>query len=65
VVQRPPYKTRYTETYTVENLKEPQTHEHLGNFPEHKINDLYSKIKNQQMGPHKIAKLLEGKGHHQ
>jgi hypothetical protein len=30
----------------------------VGNFPEQKTNDLCSKIKNQQMGPHKIAKLL-------
>jgi hypothetical protein len=33
-------------------------HGHRGKIPEQNTNDLYCKIKNQQMGPHKIAKLL-------
>jgi hypothetical protein len=34
------------------------THGHRGKFPEQNTNGLCSKVKNQQMGPHKIAKLL-------
>ena len=35
----------------------PQAHGQRGNFPEQNIKSLCSKIKNWQMGPHKIAKL--------
>jgi hypothetical protein len=38
--------------------EEPQTQGHRGKIPEQNTNGLCSKIKNQQMGPHKIAKLL-------
>jgi hypothetical protein len=40
--------------------------EHLGTgekIPEQNSNGLHCKIRNRQMGPHKIAKLLYGKGH--
>ena len=32
-------------------------------IPKQNRNGLYCKIKNRQTGPHKIAKLLLGKGH--
>jgi hypothetical protein len=38
--------------------EKPQKHGHRGIFPEQNTNALCSKIKNRQMGPHKIAKLL-------
>jgi hypothetical protein len=38
--------------------KEPQTHWKRGNFPAQNTNGLCPKIKNLQMGPHKIEKLL-------
>jgi hypothetical protein len=38
-------------------------HMDMGKFPELNTNGLHSKITNQQMGPHKIAKLLKDKGH--
>jgi hypothetical protein len=38
--------------------EEPQTYGHRGKIPEQNTNVLCCKIKNQQMGPHKIAKLL-------
>jgi hypothetical protein len=40
--------------------------EHMGTrgtFPEQNTNGLCSKMKNWQMEPHKIAKLLKGEGH--
>jgi hypothetical protein len=43
---------------TEESGEMPQTYGHRGNFPEQNTNSLCSKIKNQQMGPHKIAKQL-------
>jgi hypothetical protein len=58
VDQGPPHKARYTETYRKETGKMFGTHGHRGNFPEQNTNGLCSKIKNQQMGPHKIAKIL-------
>ena len=56
--QGPPHKTRYTETYRGEIGEKPQTYGHKGKIPEQNTNGLCSKNKNQQMGPHKIAKLL-------
>ena len=56
--QGPPHKTRYTESNNRENGEEPQAHGHRGKFPEQNTNGLYSKINNQQIGPHKITKLL-------
>jgi hypothetical protein len=42
-----------------ENVGEtPRRHGHRRNFPKQKRNGLCSKIKNRQMGTHKIAKLL-------
>ena len=57
--QGPPHKTRYTETCRGQNGEKPkQTYGHRGKIPEQNTNGLCVKIKNQQMGPHKIAKLL-------
>jgi hypothetical protein len=56
--QKPPHKTRDTKTYKGESGEEPQIYGHRGNIPELNNNVLCYKIKNQQMGPHKIAKLL-------
>ena len=47
VDQRPPPKTRDTETYRGESEEEPQTHGHRAKFPEQNTNDLCCKIKNQ------------------
>jgi hypothetical protein len=41
-----------------ESGKEPQTLWHRGKYPEQNMNDFCSKIKNCQMGPHKIVKFL-------
>jgi hypothetical protein len=38
--------------------EEPQRYGHRGKIPEQNTNGLCCKIKNRQMGPHKIAKLL-------
>jgi hypothetical protein len=38
--------------------EEPQTHGHRGKIPEQNTNCLCSKIKNKQIEPYKIAKLL-------
>ena len=38
--------------------EESQTHGHREKVSEHNTNGLFSKIKNRQMGSHKIAKLL-------
>jgi hypothetical protein len=56
VDQGPPHNTRYTETNRKESGEEPRTHKHRGTFPEQNTNGLCCKTKNQQMGPHKIAK---------
>ena len=61
--QGPPHKTRYTESNRSESREKYQTHGHRGKVPEDNTNGLYSKIKNQQMGPHKIAKVLQNKGY--
>jgi hypothetical protein len=59
VDQEPPRKTRYTKTDRRESEQEPRTtHGHRGKVLEQNTNGLCSKIKNRQMGPHKIAKLL-------
>jgi len=58
VDQGPPHTTRYTETNRRESGEEPPTHGQKGKFPEESANGLFSKIKNQQIGPHKTAKLL-------
>jgi hypothetical protein len=57
-LEGPPYITGYTETNRRESGEEPRTHGHTGKFPEQKTNGSYSKIKNRQMEPHIIAKLL-------
>jgi len=44
---------------TLKLVEEPPIHRHRGKFPEQNTNnDFYAKIKNQQMGLHKFAKLL-------
>jgi hypothetical protein len=58
VDQRLPHKIRYNESNRKENRKNPQTHGNRGNFPEQNSNGLCSKIKNQEMEPHKFANLL-------
>ena len=60
-------KNHNTKPVTVKQIEEkigeePRTNGHRGKFPEQNIKGLYSKIKNQHVGPHKIAKLLEDKG---
>ena len=47
------HKTRYTETYRGSG-EEHGTHVHRIKFPEQNTHGLCSKIKNRQMGPHKI-----------
>jgi hypothetical protein len=49
---------RNTETKRKESGEKSRTHGHRGKVPEQNSNGLCSKIKNRQMGPHKIAKLL-------
>jgi hypothetical protein len=44
--------------HTGEGGEEPQRYVHRGNIPEQNTNDLCCKIKNQQIGPHKVAKFL-------
>ena len=53
-----PHKTGYTETYRDESGEDPRRYRHRGKIPEQSTNGLFCKIKNQQMGPHKIAKPL-------
>jgi hypothetical protein len=63
VDQGPPHKTRSAETNMKGSGEEPQTHRHRRKIPEQNAHCLYYKIKNKQMGLHKIAKILYGKGH--
>jgi hypothetical protein len=58
VDQGPPHKTRYNETNRRESWEELWTHGHSVKVHEQNTNGLCSKIKNQQMGSHKITKLL-------
>jgi hypothetical protein len=58
VDQGNPHNTRDTETYSEGSEEEPQRYGHREKNPEQNTNGLCCKIKNQQMGPHKIAKLL-------
>jgi hypothetical protein len=53
-----PHETRDTETYRGESGEKSRRYEHKGKIPEQNSNGLCCKIENQQMGPHKIAKLL-------
>jgi hypothetical protein len=53
-----PYKTRNTKSNRRESWEKSQTHGHRWKVPEKNTNGLYSKIKNQLMGSHKITKLL-------
>jgi hypothetical protein len=41
-----------------EKVEKPGSCGHRGKIPEYNSNGLYYKIEYQQMGPHKIAKLL-------
>jgi hypothetical protein len=63
VDEEAPHKTRDTETYRGESREKPQRYGYRGKIPELKSNGLCCKIENGQMGPHKIAKLLQGKRH--
>ena len=58
VDQRTPHKTRDIEINRGESGEKPRIYGHRGKFPEHNSNGLWCKIKNGQMGPHKITKLL-------
>ena len=49
------HKTRETDTYRGESGEEPRAHGHRGKIAEQNTNGLWCKIKNRQMGPHKIA----------
>ena len=60
--QGPLHKTRFTESNGRESGKEPGRL-HRGNFTEQYTNGSGSKTNYRQMGPHKTAKRLEGKGH--
>jgi hypothetical protein len=56
--QGTPHKTRDTENYRRESGEEPWRYGYRGNISEKNSNGLCCKIKNQQMGLHKITKLL-------
>jgi hypothetical protein len=58
VDQGTPHKTGDTGTYRGESGGKPQRYGHRRKIPEQNSNGLCYKIKNQQMGPHEIAKLL-------
>jgi len=58
VDQGPPHKHKEDESNGRESVKEPRKHGHGGKFHEQNTNGLYCKIKNWQMEPHKIEKLL-------
>ena len=57
-IKENPHKTRYTETNRKESVEKSRTNGQRGKFPEQNTNDSCSKIKNPQMGPHKIPNLL-------
>ena len=57
--QGPPHKNRYSETYIKDSDEETQAHGHRRKFPEQNNNGLCSKIKNRQMGSHKIANFYK------
>jgi hypothetical protein len=65
VDQGTPHKTRDTKTYRGESGGKPRRYEHRGIIPEQNTNGLCCKIQYQQMGPPKVAKLLQGKRHSQ
>ena len=56
--QGTPHKTRDTKTYRVENGEDLQTYGHRGKIAEQSTNGLCYKIKNQQVEPHKTAKIM-------
>jgi hypothetical protein len=58
VDQGTPHKIRDTETYKRESGEELQRYEHRAKIPEKNSTGSCYKIKDQQMGAHKIAKLL-------
>jgi hypothetical protein len=58
VDQGTPHKTRDSETCREESGEKPRRYGHRGQIPEQNSNGLYCKIKNQQIGYDKIAKLL-------
>ena len=55
---RTPHKMKDTETYRGESGEDPQRYGQGEKNPEQNSNGLCYKIKNRQIGPHKIAKLL-------
>jgi hypothetical protein len=58
-----PHKTRDTEINRGESREKPQRYGNRGKIPKQNSNSLCCKIKNRQMEPHKIVKLLYGKGY--
>jgi hypothetical protein len=59
--QGTPHKIRDTVTYRGESREEPRIYGHKGKIPEQNTNGLCCKIKNPQMGPHKITKFCKTK----
>lgn len=55
------HKARYTETNRRQSWKESGKHGHGGKVPEQNTNDYALR----SMGPHEIAKPLQGKGYSQ
>ena len=47
-----------TQKLIEEKVEKSLKHINIGKFPEQNTNGLFSKIKNQQMGPHEIARFL-------
>jgi hypothetical protein len=58
VDQRPPHKNRDTEINRGESREKFLKYGHRGKIPEQNTNGFFYKMENQQMGLHKIAKLL-------
>jgi hypothetical protein len=58
VDQGTPHKTRDNETFRGESGEDPGRYRHRGKILEQNSNDLWYKIKYQQIGPHKTAMLL-------
>ena len=59
--QRPPLKTRYTESIRREIREELGTYWNKGKFPEQDTNVLDSKINYRQIGSHKIESFYKAK----
>ena len=55
---RTPHKSRDTAIYRGESGEKSRRYGHRVKIPKENSNGLFCKMKNQQMGPHKIAKLF-------